>query len=80
MRKKVALTALVVVVYLLHQDCWNWSRYEPLVLGFIPVGLAYHAAYAVVASALMWLLVKYAWPSWLEHVERHEEQEANRKP
>jgi hypothetical protein len=37
------LTLLVAGVYVLHQDFWNWKKAEPLVFGFLPVGLAYHA-------------------------------------
>jgi hypothetical protein len=37
------------------------------VLGVLPVGLAYHAAYAFLAAFMMWVLVKYAWP---DHIER----------
>jgi hypothetical protein len=52
----------LVMVFLLHQDCWNWARVRPLVLGVLPVGLAYHAAYALGCSVLMALLVRFAWP------------------
>lgn len=69
--KKYLLCLLVLAVYALHQDVWNWHKTDPLVLGFIPVGLAYHAAYSCVAAALMWLLVKFAWPAHLEKVEAH---------
>ena len=65
------LAALVVLLYVLHQDLWLWTSVRPLVFGFLPVGLAYHAAYCVAIAALMWLLVRYAWPSHLEDaVER----------
>lgn len=56
------LTGVVISVYILHQDLWFWSTAQPLVLGFIPVGLAYHAAYCLLCSALMTLLAKFAWP------------------
>jgi hypothetical protein len=49
-------------LYALHQDVWFWRTARPLVFGFLPVGLAYHAAYCLAASALMWALTKYAWP------------------
>lgn len=62
MSKSIPLTLLVVVVYLLHQDFWNWQRIEPLVFGFLPIGLAYHVGYSIVAAATMVVLVKYAWP------------------
>ena len=64
--KKWLLTALVIAVYLLHQDCWNWRKHEPLVFGFLPIGLAYHAGFSCLAAVLMWVLVKFAWPKDLE--------------
>ena len=68
MSKKVVLSVLVLGVFLLHQDYWNW-RNSGLVLGFLPVGLAYHAAYAILSAALMWVLVKFAWPEELNEME-----------
>ena len=67
--KTMLLTLLVATVYLLHQDVWNWNKVEPLLFGFMPIGLAYHAAYSFGAAALMWILVKFAWPAHLENVE-----------
>ena len=64
--RRFVLVLLVVGFYLLHQDFWLWRAAKPLVLGFLPVGLFYHACYSVAAAAVMWLLVKYAWPSHLE--------------
>jgi chromate transport protein ChrA len=69
--KPVLLTVLVIAVYLLHQDFWNWNRARPLIFGFLPVGLAYHAAYSVLAALTMALLVKFAWPRHLEDTEAH---------
>ncbi len=63
------LTVLVVAVYVLHQDYWNWKKAEPLIFGFLPVGLAYHAGYSILASVTMAILVKFAWPAHLESVE-----------
>jgi hypothetical protein len=40
------------------------------VFGFLPIGLFYHACFALVCSLLMWLLVRYAWP---DHLEREAE-------
>ena len=56
---------MVVVLAVLHQDVWNWDS-KALVMGFIPVGLAYHALYSV-AAALMWMAaLRWAWPSGVE--------------
>ncbi len=63
---RVTLFAACVALYLLHQDFWLWRTARPMVFGFLPIGLFYHAGYTVAVSALMWLLVKYAWPAHLE--------------
>ena len=63
---KAAITLLIVIMYVLHQDIWFWRTPFPLVFGFLPAGLAYHAAYSVVLAAVMALLVKWAWPAHLE--------------
>jgi hypothetical protein len=71
--KKGLLTLAVVVVYALHQDIWLWRTARPLVFGFLPAGLAYHAGYSILAALLMWLLVSLAWPQRLEdEAERHD--------
>ncbi len=69
MRRTILLTLLVVAVYLLHQDFWNWRRIEPLVFGFLPIGLAYHVGYSLVAAITMVVLVRYAWPRHLDEDE-----------
>ncbi len=67
--KKVLLCLLIAGVYVLHQDFWNWRTAQPLVFGFLPIGLAYHAAYSILASATMAILVSTAWPKHLETTE-----------
>jgi hypothetical protein len=64
--KRFLLTLAVLAVYLLHQDVWFWKSARPLVFGFLPIGLAYHAGYCLLAAALMWLLVGHAWPEGIE--------------
>ena len=54
----------LVALYLLHKDFWFWRN--PMLLLGLPVGLVYHVAFCIVATVLMALLVKYAWPSHLE--------------
>ena len=64
--RTLLLTVLLVMVYVLHQDFWNWKAAYPLVLGFLPIGLAYQAGYSILAAAVMAVLVKAAWPKHLE--------------
>lgn len=67
--RNLALTLLVIAVYVLHQDFWNWKKAQPLVLGFLPPGLAYHAGYSILAAVTMALLVRFAWPTHLENTQ-----------
>ena len=60
------LGAIGVALVVLHQDFWNWRCIKPLVFGFIPFGLAYHAGFSIICAVYMWLLVKFVWPSHLE--------------
>ncbi len=57
---------LIVLLAVLHQDFWWWDSIDPLVLGFIPIGLAYHAGVSVVAAVLWAMAIKYCWPGHLE--------------
>ena len=61
--------AAVVLLYLLHQDFWFWREARPLVFGFLPIGLFYHALFTVASSLVLWLLVTWAWPAQLEGEE-----------
>jgi hypothetical protein len=74
MPTRVLLALAILTIYFLHQDVWFWSEARPLVFGFLPVGLAYHAVYCLVAAALMWALTRIAWPSHLEDPRSHSEQ------
>jgi hypothetical protein len=60
----------VALLYLLHQDFWFWREARPLVFGFLPIGLFYHAAFTVASAGVLWLLVTFAWPSHLEDTHR----------
>jgi len=66
----MAAALLVLALYALHQDFWFWRDARPLVFGFLPIGLAYHAAYTIAASALLSLLVRWHWPAHLEDTSR----------
>ena len=67
--KKFVLFLLVALVYVAHQDFWNWGKADPMIFGFLPIGLAYHAAYSVAAAIMMAILVGFAWPKGLDERE-----------
>ena len=65
MRANGVALALVMALYLLHQDFWLWKA-KTLLFGFLPAGLAYHMGYSLLASLTLWALVRFAWPEHLE--------------
>ena len=45
------------------------GKADPMIFGFLPIGLAYHAAYSIAAAVMMAMLVKFAWPKRLDEHE-----------
>ena len=71
---KTAVAALLVItLYALHQDLWFWRAARPFVLGALPIGLFYHAAYTVVTSLVLVVVVRLLWPSHLDMERRADE-------
>jgi hypothetical protein len=67
--KTLGLLLAAVALYALHQDVWLFRVARPLLFGFLPIGLAYHAVYCLACTLLMWVLVAQAWPRHLEDAE-----------
>ena len=65
--------ALIILLLILHQDFWWWDS-KTIVLGCLPVGLAYHLGFSLV-SALLWAMaLKTIWPShWEEWASEGDE-------
>ncbi|MCU0789226.1 MAG: hypothetical protein MUC91_13760 [Verrucomicrobia bacterium] len=56
---------LVFALFVAHQDFWFWDN-KTLVLGFMPVGLFYHAAFSLAAGLVWAAAIKWAWPAEIE--------------
>ena len=63
--KRRLVVGLGLVLCVLHYDFWYWSD-RTLVLGFLPIGLAYHMAVSIVASVTWAFTIAVAWPDELE--------------
>jgi hypothetical protein len=61
---KHALYAALIALFLLHNDTW-FADDSRLISG-LPIGLVYHIAFCAVATILMALLARFAWPEGLE--------------
>lgn len=66
MRTRLLWALAIAALYAAHQDVWFWRSARPLLGGFLPVGLTYHAVYCLACALLMWGLTTYAWPSHLD--------------
>lgn len=63
---KIVVLLLLVALAILHHDWWWWNEAKPLVLGFIPIGLAWHAGISIAAAAVWFLATRFAWPEHLD--------------
>ena len=75
---KWLVAILIIVMVVLHQDVWFWTDLR-LVFGFVPIGLAYHAAYSILAALVMAGIVKIAWPRHLEENSQPRQGRRERK-
>ena len=62
---KFIVWSLFIILFFLHQDFWWWNESQ-LIFGFMPIGLAYHAAFSIACAGLGALAIRYAWPHDLE--------------
>jgi len=62
---RMLVWAIVCVLFVLHQDFWWWND-RTLVLGFLPISLAYHAAFSLAAGLIWAMACKFAWPAEIE--------------
>ncbi|MCA9693572.1 MAG: DUF3311 domain-containing protein [Myxococcales bacterium] len=56
------LAALVAALLALHVDTWNKGQVDPLVLGWMPVDLAYHVGWVLAATAVIFYMTGRVWP------------------
>ncbi len=68
MKRKWIWFLPIVVLAVLHQDNWWWESTD-LVMGFVPIGLAWHAMISLGAGLGWWLVILFAWPTFVDEVE-----------
>ncbi len=76
--KKKAVYLAILLLAVLHQDFWLWHD-ATLLFGFLPVGLAYHALYSLVAALLWYLALVFAWPADAEAFAEEAPEETTRE-
>ena len=65
MSARALITAYFLLLFALHQDFW-WKADATLVLGVLPISLAYHVVWTLLIAVGWWLVGKYCWPKNLD--------------
>lgn len=63
---RTLVIGLILLLAVLHHDWWWWDAKEPLVLGFMPIGLAWHAGISLAAGLVGLVAVSFCWPAHLD--------------
>ncbi len=66
---RAAVVLLLLALCVIHHDMWWWGEAEPLVFGFIPIGLAWHVLISLAAGAVWWLASRFCWPADLDQLD-----------
>lgn len=70
---RILVISLILLLAILHQDWWWWEAKEPLVFGFMPIGLAWHAGISLAAGLVGLMAVRFCWPDHLDDEVAEEE-------
>ncbi|MDO8539731.1 MAG: hypothetical protein Q7S40_04760, partial [Opitutaceae bacterium] len=65
MRASTLILSFFVLLFVLHQDYW-WRDDPRLVLGVLPVSLAYHIFWTLLVAFGWWLVTRFTWPHELD--------------
>ena len=60
MKRRLVLLA-AAALFVMHHDFWWWDS-TAIVLGFLPVGMAYHAGFSLATALLAYAATRHAWP------------------
>lgn len=52
---------VVLGLVVLHHDAWFWDD-GTLVAGVLPIGLAWHGGFSLLAALAWWVVSTVAWP------------------
>ena len=65
MSKRTLIAGFLVLMFVLHQDFW--LKGDPaLVLGFLPISLAYHVGWTLLVALGWFLVARFCWPDHLD--------------
>jgi hypothetical protein len=65
MSKRTLIIGFFVLLFVLHQDFW-WKDDPTLVLGILPISLAYHVVWTLLVALGWFLVCRFCWPHALD--------------
>ena len=65
MSKRTLIILFFLLLLVLHQDFW-WRSDATLVLGVLPISLAYHMVWTLLVAVGWFLVTKFCWPHALD--------------
>jgi len=65
MSRRAPIISFVVLLAVFHQDFW-WKADPTLVLGVLPISLAYHVVWTLLIALGWFLVTKFCWPVGLD--------------
>lgn len=76
---KFVIVGMVILLLIVRNDFWNWEN-DTLLMGFLPITLAYHCGISIAASITWYLATLFAWPELADgesEASTPQNQEAN---
>ena len=69
---KIFAAGLIFILFVVHQDFWNWGVTERTV-GGLPQGFVFQVGLSIAAALMWWIVTMIAWPKdeWSETQKRH---------
>lgn len=67
MSKRSLIVGFFVLLFILHQDFW-WKNDPTVVLGILPISLAYHVVWTLLVALGWFLVCKFCWPHALDEI------------
>jgi hypothetical protein len=67
MSKRSLIVGFFILLFIVHQDFW-WRNDPTLVLGILPISLAYHVMWTLLVAFGWFLVCKFCWPDALDEM------------
>jgi len=60
-RTRIVTIAATVILFILHNNWWNWQPDMTMIFGSVPVDIAYRVLWVIAATGVLWLAMRGWW-------------------